>query len=293
MNPNDYCRDHAAPRGSSLYYSLLALPVASRQALMALHALRREVGRLPLESSDASVAQRKWMWWKQEIDRLFAGCPQHPISRALHVPVEQYQLSQAHFHELLEGVEMDMNYDAYPTFNELTLYAHRLGSVVGLLAVEITGYEDRQTVQFAHELGLGLELLRLLRQTRTAALQGRFYIPEDELQRFGVNHVDLLQRRTTDALRELFQYQATRIRTTIQRAFTKLPEVDRYRQRSYVILAELGLTLLKEMEADEWKLLERQVKITPLRKLWITWRIQRRERQRFRHHQRMGQNRLT
>jgi phytoene synthase len=186
------------------------------------------------------------------------------------------------FQELLDAAQTDLDYQAYPGFQQLLVYCHRAGSSVALLHSEILGYQQQQTRAFAHEAGVAWLLLQQLCRVRDDAHRGYFYIPEDELQRFAVRHDDLLQTRNTPALRELFRFQAQRIRDYWQRALEHLPATDRYAQRSQLILVELGLTLLDEIETDGFRLLQRRLSVTPLRKLWIAWRLLRRETRRRR-----------
>jgi phytoene synthase len=283
MSPDDYCHDLAARQGSDFRYSLLGLPLAQRQALIAIQALELEIAQIVVECHDPEVARTKLDWWRAEIGRLFAGEPQHPVTRALHPGLSRFNLPEEYFREILDGVAMDLDYDAYPSFAELTLYLHRRGSTPALLAAEILGYQDRRaTPRFAHEAGASLLLFDRLCDVRQQARQGRSYLPEDEMRRFGVQPGDLLAAQTTDRLRQLFAFQAERIRDYHRRALEHLPDADRYGQCSLLIRMELALALLAEIAEDDYRLLEQRTRLTPLRKLWLAWRLRRGERRRHR-----------
>jgi len=283
MNPDDYCHDLAARPGSDFRCSLLGLPLEQRRALVALQAFLFETANIVQECQDPGVARTKLDWWRAEVGRLFAGEPQHPITCALRPWLVRFNLPEEYWREILDGVAMDLDYDTYPRFTELTLYLHRLGSVPALLAVEILGYQDpRATLRFAHEAGALLLLFERLCEVRPLAQQGRFYLPEDEMRRFGVQPGDLLAAQTTERVRQLFAFQAERIRDYYQRALTQLPDVDRYAQRSLLIRLELALALLDEIAQDGYRLLEQRTRLTPLRKLWLAWRGLHREKRRYR-----------
>jgi phytoene synthase len=141
-----------------------------------------------------------------------------------------------------------------------------------LARAEILGYRDRRTLQFAQHLGVGLALTELLQDVYPAARRGHYYIPEDELQHFGVDHADLRQHVTGDRLQALFRFQVERAGEQCRQALAVLPEQDGYAQRSNRVLAEINLRLLEEIAADGFQLLERRLSLTPLRKLWIAWR---------------------
>jgi phytoene synthase len=285
MTPTEYCQSKVALPGSSLYYSLWSLPTGQRQALTALYALQRELAELSLECQEPAVAQRKLQWWREEIPRLFMRRARHPVTQALAASLERFTVPAEDLQMLLDGVAMDLDYDRYPSFQELSLYCQRLGGSTGVLAAEILGYGDPRTRRFAHTLGLAQQLLQLLRNILPAARRGRYYLPEDELRRFGIDPEALLKTRTTPALKELFQFQVARIWDYQSQALSLLPEQDRYTQRSALVQAELSAQLLVAIEADGYRLLEHHLSLTPLRKFWIAWRTLRRERRRQRHYQ--------
>ncbi|MEW5756706.1 MAG: presqualene diphosphate synthase HpnD [Pseudomonadota bacterium] len=282
MTPNEYCQEKAAKSGSSFYYSFLFLPARQRQAIMALYAFCREVDDVVDEAHDAALARIKLQWWRDEIKKTFEGQAQHPVAIALQETLQHYDLPQEHFREIIDGMEMDLEQNRYANFSALSLYCYRVASVVGLMAAEIFGYEDRSTLKYAHNLGIAFQLTNILRDVREDAQRNRIYIPQDELARFNVSDDDILYGRQTEQATELMKFQAERAREYYRKAFELLPEQDRYAQRSGLIMAEIYLTVLAEIEADGYRVLERRISLTPLRKLWLAWKTARREKKRQR-----------
>ena len=137
-------------------------------------------------------------------------------------------------------------------------------------------------MKYAHDLGMAFQLTNILRDVREDAQRGRVYIPEDELQRFGVRAEDLTRPVTSDAVKALFEFQANRARDYYRKAFAQLPDCDRYAQRTGLIMAEIYQSILEEIEADGYRVLEHRIHLTPLRKLWLAWRAARRENKRQR-----------
>jgi phytoene synthase len=129
---------------------------------------------------------------------------------------------------------------------------------------------------------MAFQLTNILRDVREDAQRGRIYIPVDELHRFGVQPGDLNRPITSDAVKALFKYQADRARDYYHKAFAQLPDSDRYAQRTGLIMAEIYQSVLEEIKADGYRVLEHRIKLTPLRKLWLAWRAARRENKRQR-----------
>ncbi|MDZ4262347.1 MAG: squalene/phytoene synthase family protein, partial [Pseudomonadota bacterium] len=163
MTPDEYCQDKAAKSGSSFYYSFMFLPPEQRQAIVALYAFCREVDDVVDECSDPNLAQTKLAWWRLEIDKLFTGTPSHPVTQALQSAIKRYNLPQEHFLEIIDGMEMDLSQLTYASFKDLSLYCYRVASVVGLMAAEIFGFKERQTLKYAHNLGMAFQLTNILR----------------------------------------------------------------------------------------------------------------------------------
>jgi phytoene synthase len=146
--------------------------------------------------------------------------------------------------------------------------------VVGLLAAEIFGYQDRQTLKYAHDLGLAFQLTNITRDVGEDARRGRFYLPQDELARFGVSESDLVAARYTDKFRQLMAFQVERVTATYRQAFAQLPVVDRKSQRAGLIMAAIYRATLDEIVRDGYQVLDRRTSLPPLRKLWLagkTW----------------------
>lgn len=272
MTPEEYCQDKTASSGSSFYYSFKFLPETRRKAITALYAFCREVDDVVDECSDVGVAAVKLNWWREEIERLFEGKPRHPVTQALLPHTKEFNLAAEYFQEIIDGMEMDLQQSQYPDFKSLSLYCYRAASVVGLLSVEIFGYTDRNTLKYAHDLGMAFQLTNILRDVREDAERGRIYIPADELEKFGVNSSAFTKGKTTPALQNLFEYQAQRARQYYQSAMQHLPDCDQYSQRAGLIMSAIYETILEEIEADGYRVLEHRISLPTLRKIWIALR---------------------
>ena len=274
MNPHDYCQDRAAKSGSSFYYSFMFLPPERRQAITALYAFCREVDDVVDECHDLSLAQTKLEWWRQEVGRVYNGTPAHPVGHALKDVIKGFRLPQEQLLEIIDGMAMDLSQTRYLDFKGLQLYCYRVASVVGLLAAEIFGYQDRQTLKYAHDLGLAFQLTNIIRDVGEDARRGRIYLPIEDLQRFNVPAKDLLEARYSEQFRALMAFQAERAEKFYDQAFAQLPAVDRKAQRPGLVMAAIYRTLLREIARDGFMVLDRRTSLTPLRKVWLagtTW----------------------
>lgn len=278
MSPDEYCQEKTGGSGSSFYYSFLFLPPERRRAITALYAYCREVDDTVDDCREPQVARAKLHWWRDEIDATFRGSPNHPVSRALVAAIEHYHLPPQPFHDILNGMEMDLDQQSYARFDDLQVYCQRVASAVGLLSARIFGYSDPATLEFAHRLGIALQLINIIRDVGEDARRQRLYLPLDDLARFQINPADILQVRTVPQLPELMEFQAARAERYYHEALAALPDRDRCAQLPSLIMAAIYRATLEEIRADGFRVLQQRISLPPLRKLWIAWKTQRQER---------------
>ncbi|MDZ4140399.1 MAG: presqualene diphosphate synthase HpnD [Methylotenera sp.] len=274
MTPQQYCQEKTAKSGSSFYYSFIFLPQQKRDAITALYAFCREVDDIVDECTDLHVAQTKLNWWRSEIDSLYQNKPQHPISKALLNPIKTYNLAAEHFIEIIDGMEMDLNFNRYEDFKQLQLYCYRVASVVGLLSAQIFGFNNRKTMKFAHDLGMAFQLTNITRDVGEDARRNRIYLPLDELEKFNVTEEDILHSRESEAVKQLLDYQIERAESYYDRALRELPAEDRKNQRVGLMMAAIYRTLLREIKADgAQKVLNARTSLGTMRKLYLSMQV--------------------
>ena len=272
MTPEDYCQQKAASSGSSFYYSFMFLPPNRRRAITALYAYCREVDDVVDECQDPQIAATKLAWWRSELDRLYASQPEHPVTQALLPVLSEFNLPQEQLLEIIDGMDMDLQQSRYLDFKALSLYCYRVASVVGLLAAEIFGFQDRSTQKYAHDLGMAFQLTNIIRDVGEDARRGRVYLPMDELKRFEVPVADILNSKYSDNFRKLMEFQIERAEQYYTQAMSQLPDIDRKTQRPGLVMAAIYRTVLDEIKRDGCQVLNQRTSLTPVRKLWIAWR---------------------
>lgn len=274
VTPQQYCQDKAAASGSSFYYSFFFLPRAKREAITAFYAFCREVDDVVDECREPAVARAKLDWWRSELDRLYDGQPNHPVSRALAPAIAAFPIAREQLEEIIDGMAMDLDQTRYADFKALRLYCHRVAGVVGEVAAGIFGATEHATMKYAAHMGLAFQLTNILRDVGEDARRGRIYLPQDELARFGVTESDLLRAHEGAGFRDLMTFQYQRAVATYDQAFALLPAADRKAQRPGLIMAAIYRTVLEEIRLAGYPVLRSRVSLPALRKLWLavrTW----------------------
>ena len=277
MTPEQYVQDKAAKSGSSFYYAFLFLPPPRRAAITAFYAFCREVDDVVDEVSDPGVAATKLAWWRKEVATSFDGCPSHPVMKALVPLASEHRIEASHLLAVIDGCQMDLEQSRYLDFAGLARYCHLVAGVVGEVAANIFGRTDPATVNYAHRLGLAMQLTNIIRDVGDDARRGRIYLPVSELKQFDVKAQEVLNRGYSERFTALMKFQAERAHRSYDEALALLPAADRSAQKPGLMMANIYRTLLREIEAAGFQVLHQRTSLTPLRKLWIAMRTNWRE----------------
>lgn len=277
MQPIEYCREKARNSGSSFLDGFRFLSPERRDAMTVLYAFCREVDDVADDCTDPAVARTTLAWWRQDLAKAFqaASAPEHPVNQALQEIVDRYALPQQELEEIINGMEMDLHHDRYPAFADLQYYCHRVAGVVGRLIARILGFDNPQTLQYADQMGLALQLTNIIRDVGEDARMGRIYLPQDELSQFGVSETSILAATPTPEFAALMQFQFNRARDTYRQAIALLPPADKKAQKAGLIMASIYHALLLEIERDGLaNVLRYKIRIPNPRKMRIalkTW----------------------
>ncbi len=266
--PLQYCRDKIGGTGSTLYYSLLFLPPAARTALIALHALRRELDDTTDECTDPGVARIKFAWWRQQLADMFQDRARHPVTRLLAPAARQLAPFQGALHALIGATEARLPPLRYARFSELRDHAQDTGGAVAELSTAILGGEPAA----ARSLGTALELAELLYRLGLHVRRDRLPLPLEDLTRFNIPVADVLRGKESEAFRELMAFEADRVETLLRESLQALTPNDRHTLLPLRTQARITLATLTVVRRQGYTVLQQPPTLTPLRLLWIAWR---------------------
>ncbi len=239
---------------SNLALAFVLLPKAKRDGMSALYAFCREVDDLAdNESVPVEQRRRQLAAWRADVRRACDGqSPLFAVNRELQLIIRQFHLPFDHFDALIQGVEMDLDIKRYHDYQQLDLYCYRVASVVGLLSIEIFGYQDPACRDYAIFLGKALQLTNILRDVRWDAERGRIYLPLSELARFNVPPEQILRLEYSPHFFDLAASVADRARDFYRRARETLPPADRRSMVAAELMGSVYWRLLRKLERQRF-----------------------------------------
>lgn len=266
---------------TNFYYAFLFLPKPKRDAIFAAYAFSRFTDDLVDEASSPEAARENLQTWRIQLEACYQGRAEHPITIDLQKTLLQFPIPKSHFLNLIDGVEMDLHKRRYDTFEDLYQYCYRVASTIGLICIEIFGYQNSKTRDYAVNLGVALQLTNIMRDLKADAQQDRIYIPSEDLERFGYSERDLLSHTYNPAFVKLMHFQAKRAKDFYARSKSFLTEEDRPDLFSAEIMAHIYSTLLRRIESVHYNVFENAAGVNNLRKFsialrtWISTRARR------------------
>jgi len=267
-----FCTNVTKNSGSNFYYSFLFLPKARRQAMYTVYAFCKAVDSAVDEPPPGSNPEEELRRWRTELDAVYGGTPTWPIMISLAHHVKQLSIPKAYFAELIKGVEMDLTTPRYQTFDELSVYCYRVASVVGLICLHVFGPTSPHAQDYAVDLGMAFQLTNILRDLGTDAEQGRVYLPQEDLARFGYLEEDLLQRRDSPQLQELVRFEAARAQQfyeKAQAALHSLPARDRRALTVAEIMRAIYSRILARLERPNHQVFGPRVRLSTSHRLAV------------------------
>jgi 15-cis-phytoene synthase len=274
-------RKIARATGSNFYYSFLLLPRAQRHAIKDVYAFCRVLDDVVDEDPTGRNPYAELEYWRGEVESIFQGSPTSEFGEQLLATVEEFDLPKEPFLDLIDGMEMDLKWHSYQTFADLREYCYRAASAVGLICIEIFGYESARTREYAVNLGLALQLTNILRDLKEDVNRGRIYVPVEDLEKFGYSERELRSNLYNAPFIELMKYEHSRAKSYFEKASASLPEQDRPAMFAAEIMGSIYKELLAQIASVQFDVLRNRVTVPKFRRLqialsiWLRTRFQR------------------
>jgi phytoene synthase len=250
---------------SNLALAFVSLGRERKRDITVFYAFCRVIDDIADSSELSPVEKRvRLVKWRQMLhtaaqDEPFLACDVRQL-------IAKYSLPIAMLEEIIAGVEMDLSTLRYPTFEQLRVYCYRVASAVGLVSIEIFGYRNPRCKQYAIELGLALQMTNIIRDVGKDLQNGRIYLPQEDLARFGYSETELIQRRCNERFIQLMEFQARRARQFFTNAAAALPDEDRRTMAPAEIMSSVYRGLLRRIELDKFRVFEKEYQLSKMEK---------------------------
>ncbi|MEJ2758411.1 MAG: squalene/phytoene synthase family protein [Anaerolineales bacterium] len=259
-----YCDQIIAEHSKSFYMASSLLPPQKRIAARVLYAFCRisdNIVDLPSNNPEATLHE----WRTRTLER--RPSPSDLIAIAWADVQYRYRIPKIYAEQLIDGVAVDLIKSRYETFPEVAKYAYGVASTVGLMVMHIVGFNSEDAIPYAVKLGLALQMTNILRDVGEDLRNGRVYLPQEELDQFGVTEEDLQAGRITEKWGAFMRFQIDRNRRLYQEALPGIGMLHKDGRFSIAAAAKFYAGILDEIEANQYNVFTKRAVVSTSRKL--------------------------
>lgn len=267
-----YCEEVAKTQAKNFYYSFVTLPPPKKAAMCAIYAFMRYSDDVSDEVAEDRSKAEEMQAWRSALVRAFEGdYGDSQILPAFHDVVKKYAIPVSYFHDLIDGTQMDLTQTRYATWEDLRLYCYRVASVVGFVCIHVWGFDSKhpQVMEYAEACGLAFQLTNILRDVKEDVERGRIYLPQEDLERFGVSEEQLERGVMEPAVRKLIEFEAKRARGFYQQAEKLMPLVEPEGRPTLQIMMRIYRGILTAIEQNNYDVFSQRARVSTPKKLAI------------------------
>lgn len=259
---------------TNFLYSFSLLPKDKFEAINTVYAFCRQTDDIVDNENDtAEIKFGKIRQWRNEFEQSLKGSSNYALLNQVNRIIKKFNIPVEPFFELIKGMEADLQVSRYKDFNTLYQYCFRAAATVGLMCIEIFGYKTESAKQYAVNLGIALQLTNILRDVKFDALNGRIYLPEEDMKKFGYTEDDLMNFRYNESFVELMKYECKRAREYFEKANDAFAKEDRKQLFPARIMQKIYFNILEKIEKMNYNVFSKKAKVSKLKKLYYTFGV--------------------
>lgn len=269
-----YCRQLAISHYENFSVASWLLPKRLRPHFYHLYAYCRWADDLADETGDPARSLELLAWWEDLLERCYAGRAEHPVFVALRSTIETFAIPREPFRDLLTAFRRDQTSCRYETFDELLDYCRYSANPVGRLVLHLGQSHSVENESLSDHVCTGLQLANHWQDVARDYVRGRIYLPQQELEQYGVTEAMLASSTAAPPVRELLRDQVARAEAQLLAGRALVERVTPDLRWQVDLFVQGGLAILDEIRQQDYDVLRRRPQVSKWRKLRLlagTW----------------------
>ncbi|MBX7042737.1 MAG: phytoene/squalene synthase family protein [Ignavibacteria bacterium] len=271
-----YCRDVSKMHAKTFYFASRFLPPEKRNACYSIYAFCRYIDDLVDKNIFRSLNSEESLQklaeaveeWRRQLKALYKGeYIDHPIMIALKDTISKFGIPENLPNELIDGVNMDITKTRYENFEDLKIYCYKVASVVGLMTTHVFGFRNDEAFGYAVDLGIAMQMTNILRDIKEDSLQGRIYLPAEDMKMFGYSEDELMNQTLNSSFRKLMEYQVKRAADYYDVADKGIGMLERDSRVAVGLMSRNYRKILNVIKENDFNIFSKRVYVPVYRKL--------------------------
>jgi squalene synthase HpnC len=254
----EYCRRLARGHYENFSVATWFLPQRLRQHFFNVYAYCRISDDLGDEVGDPQASLALLEQWQAQLDACYAGNPRHPVFVALEQTVQQFEIPQQPFDDLLKAFRQDQTIHRYETFQDLLGYCRYSANPVGHFVLYLCGYRDAERQALSDFTCTALQLANFWQDVSADYAKGRIYLPLEDVRAY---------QRNTPSFCRMMQFEVERARQWFEQGWPLAKQIDRELAVDIELFSRGGQEILNAIERQGYAVLGRRPTISRTCKL--------------------------
>lgn len=256
---------------SSFYYTFLFLPESKRKAMHSIYAFCRVTDDI-IDKNDFSKEEKFNLIedWRKELQKALNSSSKFELLNSVARVIKEFNMSVEPFFDLIEGVKMDLIKNRYETFDELVVYCYRVASTIGIMSIELFGYKNPKSRDYAYNLGIAMQLTNILRDIRIDAENDRIYLPQEDLKKFNYSNEEIKKNVYNENFVKLMKFEIQRAEDFYRKASENFYPDDYKNLAMGKAMQEIYYKILKNIEKNKYDVYNKNNNLNSFNKFVIT-----------------------
>jgi squalene synthase HpnC len=267
-----WCKHLAETHYENFHVATWFLPERLRPHFQAIYAYCRVSDDLGDEVGNTQQSLALLDLWGRELDACYEGHARHPVFVALAETIRACSIPKEPFADLLTAFRQDQTVTRYATMDDVLGYCRYSANPVGRLVLYACGYSDEKRFRLSDATCSALQLANFWQDVKVDFTKDRIYLPQDDMQRFGVTDATIQQGIVTPEFRALLQYEVDFARNLFLQGLPLIPMVDRDLAVDLDLFSRGGLEILNAIAHQDYDVLRARPKISKRTKLSLALR---------------------
>ena len=256
---------------SSFYCTFLFLPKHKRKAMHTIYAFCRVTDNI-IDTNGFSNEEKfnRIEEWRDELVKALNSSSKFQLLNSLASVIKDFKMSTEPFFDLIEGVKMDLVKNRYETFDELIVYCYRVASTIGIMSIELFGYTNSKSKDYAYNLGIAMQLTNILRDVKVDAENDRIYLPQEDLKKFNYSNENLKQYIYNQNFVDLMKFEVERAEEYYRKANENFHPDDHKVLAMGRAMQEIYYKILKKIQNNKYDVFNKNNNLKSYQKMGIT-----------------------
>lgn len=270
-NAQNYCNKNVFKLGTSKYYSFITLNQNKKDAIASIISFYEKIFDISKHNKNKDISLVKINWWKKEINNIYEKKPSHPISIALLNIIKKYKIEKKFFFNIIKGSQLNLNNKQYKSLADLKRLFYYSYISIAFLILRILECTEKNYIYFANYISISIHLIKIIKNLGKDLRLKKLYVPREYIEKIDQNLYKNKNQRDLKQLLNVLKLITKYVQKFYKIGINKINTREK-KIKSIMILSSIYMDNLKQIENENFDILNQEISITPIKKIFILYK---------------------